>query len=198
MAGRVTNAQDCDDTTATIGLPYPWYRDADGDSYGTSTDSVLSCGPEVGRITNATDCDDGQSASHPGATDTCGDGIDQNCDRVGDDTGDDEDSDGVIASLESTDGANDCVADDDGDGLLVEGRGDVDRDGILDYLDSYFDLRGTKVVSHWNGIYAKHPTEAWTVLHPEPTAHIITGVGGAGMTLSFGVTDRVVREVLGG
>jgi glycine/D-amino acid oxidase-like deaminating enzyme len=84
-------------------------------------------------------------------------------------------------------------------GSVIDPFNKVEIDAmILDYLDSYFDLRGTKVVSHWSGIYAKHPTEAWTVLHPEPTAHIITGVGGAGMTLSFGVTDRVVREVLGG
>jgi len=84
-------------------------------------------------------------------------------------------------------------------GSVIDPFNKVEIDAmILDYLDSYFDLRGTKVVSQWSGIYAKHPTEAWTVLHPEPTAHIITGVGGAGMTLSFGVTDRVVREVLGG
>lgn len=67
---------------------------------------------------------------------------------------------------------------------------------ILDYLRTFFDLRDDRIASRWNGIYAKHPTEAWTILHPQQNAHIITGVGGAGMTLSFGVTDRAVRTVL--
>lgn len=67
---------------------------------------------------------------------------------------------------------------------------------ILAYLRTYFDLRDDRIASRWNGIYAKHPTEAWTILHPHQNAHIITGVGGAGMTLSFGVTDRAVRTVL--
>ena len=83
-------------------------------------------------------------------------------------------------------------------GAVIDPFNKVEIDAmILDYLDRFFDRRGAQVVSHWNGIYAKHPTQAWTVLHPESRAHIITGVGGAGMTLSFGVTDRVVRDVLG-
>ena len=67
---------------------------------------------------------------------------------------------------------------------------------ILDYLARFFDLRGEPIVQRWHGIYAKHPTEPWVVRHPEPKLTVINGVGGNGMTLSFGLTGRVVREVL--
>lgn len=67
---------------------------------------------------------------------------------------------------------------------------------ILDYLARFFDLRGEPIVQRWHGIYAKHPTEPWVVRHPEPRLTVINGVGGNGMTLSFGLTGRVVRDVL--
>lgn len=68
---------------------------------------------------------------------------------------------------------------------------------ILDYLALFFDLRGEPILQRWHGIYAKHPTEPWIVRHPEPRLTVINGVGGNGMTLSFGLTGRVVREVMG-
>lgn len=69
---------------------------------------------------------------------------------------------------------------------------------ILAYLDRFFDRANTPVASRWMGVYGKHPQQAWVVLHPDTTTHIVTGVGGAGMTLSFGLSEVVVREVLGG
>jgi hypothetical protein len=55
---------------------------------------------------------------------------------VGDELTDDQDADGVGGGLEAGDGGNDCVPDDDSDGIVVEGRGDADYDGVRDYLDN--------------------------------------------------------------
>ena len=68
---------------------------------------------------------------------------------------------------------------------------------ILTYLRQFLLLPDLQVQSRWHGIYAKHPTKSWLILHPEPNVTIVTGVGGAGMTLSFGVAEKTVRELCG-
>ncbi|MFO0956177.1 MAG: TIGR03364 family FAD-dependent oxidoreductase [Isosphaeraceae bacterium] len=68
---------------------------------------------------------------------------------------------------------------------------------ILAYLRGFLDLPGLQIASRWHGCYAKHPTEPYWVARPSPGVTIATGLGGAGMTLSFGLADRVVRETLG-
>lgn len=70
----------------TILTPVPastWYLDADGDLYYTGS-PVMSCSsPGAGYTTNVIpggDCDDNNKDVHPGATEICGNGIDDNCD----------------------------------------------------------------------------------------------------------------------
>jgi len=102
--GFADNADDCDDTNAAVnpgatevcnGIDdecngiidtdasdtTPWYRDADSDSYGNSSDSVESCYEPDGYVLDSTDCNDADHAVNPGATEICN-GIDDNCDRV--------------------------------------------------------------------------------------------------------------------
>ncbi len=69
---------------------------------------------------------------------------------------------------------------------------------ILDYLRGFLDVPGFRIAARWSGIYAKHPTEPSLIARPAPGATVIGCVGGAGMTLSFGVAERAVRDVLGG
>ncbi|RUO94532.1 hypothetical protein D7Y11_04020 [Corallococcus sp. AB018] len=61
-----------------------YYQDADGDGYGNNATSVLTaCTPPSGYTTQRFDCNDtpGSGASiNPGATEICGNGIDDNCD----------------------------------------------------------------------------------------------------------------------
>jgi hypothetical protein len=52
-----------------------------------------------------------------------------------------------------------------------------------------------EIAARWHGIYAKHPREAYFVAQPAPGATVATCVGGAGMTLSFGLADQVVRNL---
>lgn len=57
-----------------------WYRDGDADGYGDPAQATESCAPLVGYVADNTDCNDADSASHPGAADVAGDGVDRDCD----------------------------------------------------------------------------------------------------------------------
>ena len=57
----------------------PWYRDGDGDGYG-SEELVLACDPPSGYVALPGDCDDGASRVSPGAAEVCDDDLDNDCD----------------------------------------------------------------------------------------------------------------------
>jgi FAD dependent oxidoreductase TIGR03364 len=65
---------------------------------------------------------------------------------------------------------------------------------ILDYLNMFLDAPNLQIAARWHGIYARHPRDASFVARPAPAVTVSTGVGGNGMTLSFGVAEKVVRE----
>jgi FAD dependent oxidoreductase TIGR03364 len=68
---------------------------------------------------------------------------------------------------------------------------------ILEYLKTFVDLPTLRIASRWHGTYVKHPTLPYVLFHPLPGVTAITGVGGAGMTLSFGLAEQVVAHELG-
>ena len=57
---------------------------------------------------------------------------------------------------------------------------------ILNYLDALIELPDATIARRWSGVYAKHPAGAVTYLEPRPGCVVVSGVGGAGMTLAFG------------
>jgi hypothetical protein len=59
-----------------------WYRDADGDGYGTTATTRRLCTRPGGYVTDSTDCDDTRAASHPGAVEIC-DRRDNDCSSAG-------------------------------------------------------------------------------------------------------------------
>ena len=68
---------------------------------------------------------------------------------------------------------------------------------VLDYLRGFLNPPNGKdfaIASRWHGVYVKHPEKSLIVARPDEGVTLITGVGGAGMTLSFGVAERVVAE----
>jgi hypothetical protein len=98
--GYLPDAGDCDDTRATSNpsatelcdgfdndcdgdideaLLLTWYRDADGDRFGTETDTVQACTAPEGYVAAAGDCDDTRANSNSAATELC-DGFDNDCD----------------------------------------------------------------------------------------------------------------------
>ncbi|MCH4554071.1 MopE-related protein [Aestuariibaculum lutulentum] len=95
--GFSENEGDCDDTKANINpnateIPdngidencddfdlKTWYLDADGDSFGDLSQTILSNNQPDNYVSNSTDCNDNESLSYPGNPEVC-DGIDNNCD----------------------------------------------------------------------------------------------------------------------
>lgn len=69
-------------------------------------------------------------------------------------------------------------------------------DLILGYLRTFLDAPELRIASRWHGVYAKHQDQHVVVLDPLPRVTVVTGVGGAGMTLSFGIAEQVVRRGL--
>lgn len=67
------------------------------------------------------------------------------------------------------------------------------NDLILDYLDGFARFKNNLVIETWNGIYAKL-TDGQThiITKPHNGVTIINGMGGAGMTLSFGLCEELI------
>ncbi len=57
-----------------------WYIDTDGDGYGDDATAAASCAAPVGTVAEGGDCDEGDDTVSPGDADTCGDGVDNDCD----------------------------------------------------------------------------------------------------------------------
>lgn len=67
---------------------------------------------------------------------------------------------------------------------------------ILEYLDTFLPVDELEVVERWHGVYAKHPEKSYVVDPVLPGVTAVTAVGGAGMTLSFGLAERVCAPYL--
>ena len=59
-----------------------WYLDNDGDQYGQTATLVVSCYAPTNHVNTPETGDDAAFNTHPGATDVCDDGIDQDCSGV--------------------------------------------------------------------------------------------------------------------
>lgn len=62
---------------------------------------------------------------------------------------------------------------------------------ILRELRKIIQLHDWNISEQWHGLYAKHPQLPVVEAEVEPGVHICTGTGGAGMTMSFGLADRI-------
>jgi FAD dependent oxidoreductase TIGR03364 len=67
---------------------------------------------------------------------------------------------------------------------------------ILDYLRTFVDFEGLQVVERWNGVYPKTSDGSNLIVDVERDVKIVNGLGGAGMTLSFGLADEIIAETL--
>lgn len=65
---------------------------------------------------------------------------------------------------------------------------------ILDYLKQFARFKNWQLLQSWNGIYPKI-TNGKTdfIFSPEQGVTIVNGLGGAGMTLSFGLAEEVLK-----
>lgn len=63
---------------------------------------------------------------------------------------------------------------------------------ILDYLKTFARFKDEELTESWNGIYPRLTNgEDFFVQQPEEGVFLINGLGGAGMTLSFGFTENI-------
>lgn len=67
---------------------------------------------------------------------------------------------------------------------------------ILDYLATFADFRDWTIASRWHGIYPKM-TDGSTeiIMTPEDGVLVINGLGGAGMTMSFGLAEEKLETI---
>lgn len=65
---------------------------------------------------------------------------------------------------------------------------------ILDYLKRFAQFKDSRVIETWNGIYPKLTNgDTELFFSPEAGVYVLNGLGGAGMTLSFGLAEEVVK-----
>jgi FAD dependent oxidoreductase TIGR03364 len=67
---------------------------------------------------------------------------------------------------------------------------------ILNYLKSFAITSDWNMIQSWHGIYPKMTNSATELfLHPAPNVYILNGLGGNGMTLSFGLAEETVNSI---
>ncbi|MCH5598266.1 TIGR03364 family FAD-dependent oxidoreductase [Niabella ginsengisoli] len=66
---------------------------------------------------------------------------------------------------------------------------------ILDYLNTFAQFKNESIIQTWNGIYPKLTNgETEWIIEPESGVTVINGLGGAGMTLSFGLAEQLIQK----
>lgn len=65
---------------------------------------------------------------------------------------------------------------------------------ILQYLRKFARLPAPAIAETWNGTYAKLPGKTEFIARPQSGVTIVNGLGGAGMTLSFGLAEELLAE----
>jgi glycine/D-amino acid oxidase-like deaminating enzyme len=66
---------------------------------------------------------------------------------------------------------------------------------ILDYIKRFSSFKDYQTIQTWNGTYPKITNGKTDFIYsPEQGVTIVNGLGGAGMTLSFGLAEEVLNN----
>jgi FAD dependent oxidoreductase TIGR03364 len=69
------------------------------------------------------------------------------------------------------------------------------NDMILKYLRTFARFRDNSILETWNGVYAKIINgSSHFFVSPKPGVYVFNGLGGNGMTLSFGLAEQVAEQ----
>ena len=66
---------------------------------------------------------------------------------------------------------------------------------IMGYLSTFYAVERLTVVERWHGVYPKYSGGTHLLVQPEKGVSIVNGLGGAGMTLSFGLAEEIVGRL---
>ena len=66
---------------------------------------------------------------------------------------------------------------------------------ILDYLQKFLVAPELRIMERWHGVYSKVPGKPYLSWNPEDNVWIVSGVGGFGMTLSFGIGEQTIQNI---
>ena len=67
---------------------------------------------------------------------------------------------------------------------------------IFNYLNKFMHTHFWSLKESWNGVYPKMTNGATELfLNPQPNVFILNGIGGVGMTLSFGLAEEIVASI---
>jgi hypothetical protein len=136
---NVTSDQDCNDNIATVQDNMTCYRDLDSDNYGFTPFEVCTndCDNLAIFASLPNDCNDANNSINPGATEICGNGVDEDCSGA----------DAECPVLNTGDiNRNDIVESGDTQDFVLElnsnynkapsdNKFDLDGNGILDFND---------------------------------------------------------------
>jgi FAD dependent oxidoreductase TIGR03364 len=77
-------------------------------------------------------------------------------------------------------------------GLLVDifDKPEIDE-LILQEAKTFLRLPDWRIAERWHGVYSLHPDRPFFEAEPAPGVRVVTAPGGSGMTLSFGLADRM-------
>ena len=75
---------DCDGQTDE-GVELVWFEDHDQDGFGNKSIVKFACEKPDGSVSDSTDCDDTNANAHPGGTEVCDNGLDDDCNGQTDD-----------------------------------------------------------------------------------------------------------------
>lgn len=106
---------------------------------------------------------------------------------------------GIHVLVSETPGNELTLGDSHAYGLDVDpfDREDINA-AILSYLDSFLAAPCRTIAERWHGVYAKMTDGgSEVVLSPAPRVTVVNGLGGAGMTLSFGLAEEVLATLCG-
>jgi FAD dependent oxidoreductase TIGR03364 len=70
------------------------------------------------------------------------------------------------------------------------------NDAVLSYLQTFIQAPSLAIAERWHGVYPKMTDgSSELVFSPEPGVTVVNGLGGAGMTLSFGLAEEVLARL---
>ncbi|MEZ5356764.1 MAG: TIGR03364 family FAD-dependent oxidoreductase [Bryobacteraceae bacterium] len=81
-----------------------------------------------------------------------------------------------------------------GNHVDIFNRDEIDS-AILHYLRGFLRLPNERIAQRWYGVYAKHTEKPFVRFEPEAGVTVVTALGGAGMTLSFGLAEDTWNRI---